>query len=99
MATETRAVDTQALERRVRDMYREVAEEPPLDAGWAALRGGDWERARAFFEESLADGETPEALEGMGWVGHMLNEDRLTFEARGRAYRLDLGRGGKASGG
>ena len=69
----------------------------PLDAGWAALSGGDWERARASFEESLAEGETPEALEGMGWVGHMLDEDRLTFDARGRAYRLYLERGDKGS--
>jgi DNA-binding CsgD family transcriptional regulator len=97
MATETRAVDTQALERPVQDMYREVADEPPLDAGWTALGVGDWERARASFAESLAEGETPEALEGMGWVGHMLNEDRLTFEARERAYRLYLERGDKAS--
>jgi LuxR family transcriptional regulator, maltose regulon positive regulatory protein len=97
MATETRAVDTQGLERPVQDVYREVAEEPPLDAGWAALSGGDWDRARAFFEESLAEGETPEALEGMGWVGHMLNEDRLTFVARERAYRLYLERGDKGS--
>jgi hypothetical protein len=66
MATETRTVGTQDLERRVQDMYREVAEEPPLDAGWAALSGGDWKCARACFEESLAEGETPEALEGMG---------------------------------
>jgi ATP/maltotriose-dependent transcriptional regulator MalT len=97
MATEMKAVDAQDLERPVRDMYREVAEEPPLDAGWAALSGGDWVRARASFEESLADEETPEALEGMGWVGHMLNEDRLTFVARERAYRLYLERGDKRS--
>ena len=69
----------------------------PLDVGWAALGGGDWERARASFEESLAEGETPEAHEGMGWVGHMLNEDRLTFDARERAYRLYLERGDKGS--
>jgi LuxR family transcriptional regulator, maltose regulon positive regulatory protein len=69
----------------------------PLDDGWAALRGGEWEEARAAFEKSLAQGETPEALEGMGWVGHMLNEDRLTFEARERAYRLYLERGDNSS--
>ena len=69
----------------------------PLEAGWAALSGGDWERARASFEESLAEGETPEALEGMGWVGHMLDEDRLTFDAREGAYRLYLERGEKGS--
>jgi tetratricopeptide (TPR) repeat protein len=69
----------------------------PLDDGWAALRAGEWEEARAAFEKSLAQGETPEALEGMGWVGHMLNEDRPTFEARERAYRLYLERGDNSS--
>ena len=68
-----------------------------LEAGWGALRGGDWEGARAAFEESLAEGETAEALEGMGWAGHMLNEDSLTFDARERAYRLYLERGDKGS--
>ena len=33
----------------------------------------------------------------MGWVGHMLNEDRLTFDAREKAYRLYLDRGDKSS--
>jgi len=69
----------------------------PLDAGWTALSGGDWEGARGFFEQSLVDDETPEALEGLGWAGHMLNEDRVTFEARERAYRLYLDRGDKGS--
>src|SRR5438093_2094943 len=78
-------------------MAEELVRAAPLEAGWAALSGGDWERARALFEESLAGGETPEALEGMGWVGHMLNEDRLTFDARERAYSLYLERGDKGS--
>ena len=69
----------------------------PLDTGWAALRAGDWADARTAFEESLAQGETPEALEGMGWVGHMLNEDRLTFDSRERAYRLYVERGDLSS--
>jgi LuxR family transcriptional regulator, maltose regulon positive regulatory protein len=69
----------------------------PLDAGWAALSNGDWEGARASFQESLLEGETPEALEGMGWAGQMLNEDRLTFDARERAYRLYLARGEQGS--
>src|SRR5437764_1985877 len=68
-----------------------------LDAGWAALRGGDWEASRAFFEQSLAAGETPEALEGMGWVGHMLDEDRLTFDAWEHSYRLYLRRSDRRS--
>jgi len=78
-----------------------VSDEPnrpaPLETGWAALRRGAWEDARAAFDESLARGQTPEALEGMGWVGHMLNEDRLTFETREGAYRLYLERGDKSS--
>jgi ATP/maltotriose-dependent transcriptional regulator MalT len=71
--------------------------ERPLETGWAALRGGDWEDARVAFEESLAYGETPEALEGMGWVGHMLNDDQLTFDAREHAYRLYIEHGDNGS--
>ena len=68
-----------------------------LDAGWAALSNGDWEGARAAFEDSLSGGETAEALEGIGWVGHMLNEEGLTFEARERAYRMYLDRDDKSA--
>jgi DNA-binding CsgD family transcriptional regulator len=75
----------------------EATRATPLETGWAALRGGEWEDAKAAFEESLNQGETPEALEGIGWVGHMLGEDRLTFEARERAYRLYVGRGDRSS--
>ena len=82
---------------------RPVTEEPSrasrLATGWAALRDGEWERARAAFAESLAEGETAEALEGMGWVGHMLNDDRLTFESREHAYRSFLERGDRSSAG
>ena len=56
----------------------------------------DVERA-AVVANPDRQGETPEALEGMGWVGHMLNEDRLTFDARERAYSLYLERGDKGS--
>jgi DNA-binding CsgD family transcriptional regulator/predicted negative regulator of RcsB-dependent stress response len=78
-------------------MTDEVTRVAPLDAGWAALGGGDWHGARAFFERSVAEDETPEALEGLGWAGHMLNEDRLTFDARERAYRLYLDRSDRGS--
>jgi LuxR family maltose regulon positive regulatory protein len=67
----------------------------PLEVGWTALKEGDWTGAQAAFEKSLSEGETPEALEGMGWVGHMLNTDKLTFDARERAFRLYLERGDK----
>ncbi len=65
----------------------------PLAAGWAALAVGDSKGARARFEESLSRGENPEALEGLGWAGHALDDDRLTFEAREGAYRLYRERG------
>lgn len=39
-----------------------------LEAGWAALAAGDWNGAMVRFEASLAAEETPEALEGLGWV-------------------------------
>lgn len=77
-----------ALESRGRD---------PLADGWAALAEGDWEGARKRFEESLAERENPEALEGLGWVGHVLDDDRLTFDSREGAYRLYRERGEASS--
>ncbi len=68
-----------------------------LGAGWRALSEGDWQSARACFEESLAAGETPDALEGLGWAGYFLDDDRLTFDARERAYRLYRQRGDESS--
>ena len=71
----------------------------PREVGWAALSRGDWEGARTAFHESLAEHETPEALEGMGAAGQMLNDDALTFDSRERAYRLYLDCGDKGSAG
>lgn len=65
----------------------------PLEAGWVALRTGDWPAARACFEQALISGETPEALEGLGWAAYCLDDDPLTFQARERAYRLYHQRG------
>jgi ATP/maltotriose-dependent transcriptional regulator MalT len=47
----------------------------------------------------LTDGETPEALEGLGAAAQMLNDDALTFDARERAFRLYVDRGDKGSAG
>jgi DNA-binding NarL/FixJ family response regulator len=80
----------------VSDVTDQVTHADAIDTGWEALSEGDWERARALFQESLDLAATPEALEGMGWVGHMLNDDRVTFEAREHAYRLYLERGDKS---
>jgi LuxR family maltose regulon positive regulatory protein len=68
-----------------------------LENGWTALGNGDWERAKESFEEYLADGDSPEAQEGLGWAGHMLNDEQLTFDSRKSAYRLYPERGEKGS--
>src|SRR5919108_3728360 len=69
----------------------------PLVVGWAHLAEGEWDAARSSFEDALALEETPEALEGLGWVGHVLDDDRHTFEARESAYRLYRERGDAGS--
>ena len=94
---ERRLPDSSRLIHTRRKMNNEPIHATSLDVGWAALKNGNWEGARTAFEESLAAGETPETLEGMGWVGHMLSEARLTFAARERAYRLYFERGDKSS--
>jgi hypothetical protein len=60
------------------------------EAAWIAFSHGDWEGARAAFDESIAADESLEALEGLGAAAQMLNDDDLTFAARERAYRLYL---------
>ena len=57
------------------------------EQGWAELRSGRWPEARAQFEAALADGQTPEALEGLSWAAWWLDDAALVFDARERAYR------------
>ncbi len=64
-----------------------------IDAGRAALAGGDWQAARAVFEASLRGRETPEALEGLGLAAWWLDLADVVFDARERAYRLYRERG------
>src|SRR5689334_3640446 len=56
--------------------------------GWAALNRGDWADARAQFQATLAEEETPEAWEGMAWAAWWLDDTAALFDARERAYRL-----------
>jgi ATP/maltotriose-dependent transcriptional regulator MalT len=69
----------------------------PLSAGWARLADGDWDAARASFEDALSRGEAPEALEGVSWAAWWLDDADAVFEARERAYRLYRTRGEPAS--
>ncbi|HEV3472302.1 MAG TPA: LuxR C-terminal-related transcriptional regulator [Actinomycetota bacterium] len=57
-----------------------------IEVGRAALQTGRWEEALAAFEASLAEEETPEALDGMGEALWWLCEARSSVRYRERAY-------------
>ena len=56
--------------------------------GEAALARGDWEEARAVFEQELEVRETVAALEGLSWAAWWVEDVPTCLEARERAYRL-----------
>lgn len=60
----------------------------PLVVARMALAQGRWGKARRCFEEALAHGETPEALEGIGAAAWWLEDVPAVLESRERAYRL-----------
>jgi DNA-binding NarL/FixJ family response regulator len=62
-----------------------------------ALKRGAWTDARAAFESSLLEGETPEALEGLGVAAWWLDDANVVFESRERAYKLYQERGDRAA--
>ncbi len=68
-------------------------------AGRDALRRGAWEEAHGRFEAALAEEETPEAWEGLGWVGWWLSDAVLAMGARERAYRAFRAAGDPAGAG
>ncbi|MEO8259721.1 MAG: LuxR C-terminal-related transcriptional regulator [Acidobacteriota bacterium] len=59
-----------------------------LEAGRAALDRGDWAAAHAAFQLSLAAGEYPEALEGLGLAAWWLDQSDVVFDVRERAFRI-----------
>lgn len=67
-----------------------------LEAGWADLREGRWERARASFCEALRAEESPEAHEGLSWAAWWLDDGEAVFAARERAFALYRARGDAA---
>lgn len=59
-----------------------------LARGREALDRGAWDEARAHLSASIAEHETPEALEDLGLAAWWLDEPTQTFDARQRAYAL-----------
>ena len=62
--------------------------ESSLPAGRAALVRAAWAEARSCFEAALADGETIEALEGLGVAARWQMDGPTALAAHERAYRL-----------
>jgi arsenite methyltransferase len=67
MATETRTVDTQDLERRVQEMYREVADEPHKEFHFEIGRAL---AERLGYPPAELDGIPSEAIESFAGVGY-----------------------------
>jgi DNA-binding NarL/FixJ family response regulator len=65
--------------------------------GSEALARGDWSEARRWFEASLAQAETADALEGLGLAAWWLDDAAAVFESRERAYKLYLDAGDRRS--
>jgi tetratricopeptide (TPR) repeat protein len=63
-----------------------MTEVEALATGRDALAAGRWEEARAAFAAALAEGETPEALDGMGVALWWLAETRASVTHTERAY-------------
>jgi DNA-binding CsgD family transcriptional regulator len=70
-----------------------VADDDHLAAASEALQAGSWARAKASFEESLQDRETPEALMGVAEASFWLGDSRSAIRALERAFRLFRERG------
>jgi DNA-binding NarL/FixJ family response regulator len=63
-----------------------IATEDALARGHEALASGDWARARDAFQEALAAGDPPEALDGLGRTLWWLRDERGAVVYRERAY-------------
>jgi DNA-binding NarL/FixJ family response regulator len=60
--------------------------EAVMEAGRASLETGDWEAARESFERALEQGETGEALYGLGTALYWLAETELAARTLERAH-------------
>ena len=65
---------------------RAIVAEDALARGHEALAAGEWDDARAAFEEALAVSDSPEALDGLGRTLWWLRDERGAVVYRERAY-------------
>jgi hypothetical protein len=63
---------------------------PSLQAGQAALAGGDWTGAREAFEALLAVAEQAEALEGLGWALWWLDRVAMTATIEPTRHKVQI---------
>ena len=63
-------------------------ESETLEAGYAALRTGRAEEARAIFAAAVSEHGSAEAHEGLSWAALALDDGEATIAARQAAYRL-----------
>ncbi|GAB4337980.1 MAG: hypothetical protein Kow0010_26240 [Dehalococcoidia bacterium] len=59
-----------------------------IQAGRRALARGEWDAARHFFTEACADGDSPEALEGLASCARWSPDEQSAFACAERAYAL-----------
>jgi DNA-binding CsgD family transcriptional regulator/tetratricopeptide (TPR) repeat protein len=85
---------------RVRPMVAEPqTAQQAIASGNEFLARGAWEDARRSFEAALADRESAEAWEGLGWAGWWLHDADLTMRAREHAFRAFRAAGDRAGAG
>lgn len=65
----------------------DLAQYDSLQSGWDALGAADWPAARRFFEEALAERDSPEAHDGLGLALWWLNAIPEAHHHRQAAYR------------
>jgi ATP/maltotriose-dependent transcriptional regulator MalT len=60
----------------------------PLDVAHAALERGDWDDARARFENATREAPSADAYEGLAIATSYLDEADVSLDARAEAFRL-----------
>ena len=87
LATVNATADPWTLERAL-DFARTNSPDTRIAFQRAVAARAGLEQARSAFEAALAEGETGDALEGLGLAAWWLDLADIVFDARERAYRI-----------